>query len=458
MNHPKFAIQSGHDSYASANASANVSANASALSPVLTPTLAQQIAGETSAIIGFNVLITDPDGTVIGSGDTNRVGTFHEASVDVMRTRRPAAHSSAQARDLRGVRPGVTLPIFLDDSPVGTVGITGAPKVVRRFGLVVKRQTEILLQESVLLRSRLLHERALEDLVRDIAHFDADVVAADFVAYRAGELGYDLALPRAVVVIEIGNGSAAPALRAALLRAVRSRFDDPQDVIAALAPDRLVALRRLPGPRMPGPRAPSPRMPGPRPAVRSAAGGTTGPAAGAAVGPAAASAAALPNADLVALCHQIAGDIGQRFDLPARIGVGDRAGSVAGLHDSYHDAVIALRLGRSDSDQPAVHTIDDLRIHQLLASVGQHARTRFTDALIGSLRAETDWPVLRGTLVAWCESGFNLVHASAALHIHRNTLVYRLAKISRLTGRQPQAYQAMFALYLAALSEQIHTE
>lgn len=438
------------------------------LPPVLTPTLAQQIAGETTAIIGFNVLITDPDGTVIGSGDTNRVGTFHEASVDVMRTRRPAAHSSAQARNLRGVRPGVTLPIFLDDSPVGTVGITGAPKVVRRFGLVVKRQTEILLQESVLLRSRLLHERALEDLVRDIAHFDADVVAADFVAYRAAELGYDLVLPRAVVVIEIGNGSAAPALRAALLRAVRSRFDDPQDVIAALAPDRLVALRRLPGPRtpppkVPGPKVSSPKVPGartsgPRPGARSAASGTTGAAAGAAVAPATVSAATPPNADLLALCHQIAGDIGQRFDLPTRIGVGDRASSVAGLHDSYHDAVIALRLGRSDGDHPAVHTIDDLRIHQLLASVGQHARTRFTDALIGGLRAETDWPVLRDTLVAWCESGFNLVRAAAALHIHRNTLVYRLAKISRLTGRQPQAHQAMFALYLAALSEQIHPE
>jgi carbohydrate diacid regulator len=395
----------------------------STLPPVLTPALAQQIAGETTAIIGFNVLITDPDGTVIGSGDTGRVGTFHEASVDVMRTRQPAAHSSAEARNLRGVRPGVTLPIVLDDNPVGTVGITGAPKVVRRFGLVVKRQTEILLQESVLLRSRLLHERALEDLVRDIAHFDADVVAADFVAYRAAELGYDLALPRAAVVIEIGNGSAAPALRAALLRAVRARFDDPQDIIAALTPDRLTALRRLA-------------------VARTATPVAAVPGAGA-------------GADLVAVCHQIADDIGQRFDLPARIGIGDRAGSVAGLRDSYHDAVIALRLGRSDSDQPAVHTIDDLRIPQLLASVGQHARTRFTDALIGGLRAESDWPALRHTLVAWCESGFNLVRAAAALHIHRNTLVYRLAKIGRLTGRAPQQHQAMLALYLAALSDQI---
>jgi carbohydrate diacid regulator len=408
MNHPKFGIGASHDSYASTNAPAGV----------LTPALAQQIAGETTAIIGFNVLITDPDGIVIGSGDTGRVGTFHEASVDVMRTRQPAAHSSAQARNLRGVRPGVTLPIVLDDSPVGTVGITGTPKVVRRFGLVVKRQTEILLQESVLLRSRLLHERALEDLVRDIAHFDADVVAAHFVAYRAAELGYDLALPRAAVVIEIGDGAAAPALRAALLRAVRARFDDPQDIVAALTPDRFTVLRRLPAARKATP-------------------------------------AAAASGDLVTLCQRIVDDIGQRFGLPARIGIGDRTGSVAGLRDSYHDAVIALRLGRAGVDQPAVHTIDDLRIHQLLASVGQHARTRFTDALIGGLRTESDWPALRHTLVAWCESGFNLVRAAAALHIHRNTLVYRLAKIGRLTDRAPQQHQAMLALYLAALSDQI---
>src|SRR5438094_10532689 len=116
--------------------------------PVLTPVLAQEIAGDTSAIIGFNVLITDQDGMVIGSGDTGRVGTFHEASVEVMRTREAAAHSAGQARALRGVRPGVTLPIIIEGEALGTVGITGAPARVRRFGLVVKRQTEILLQES----------------------------------------------------------------------------------------------------------------------------------------------------------------------------------------------------------------------------------------------------------------------------------------------------------------------
>src|SRR5438045_3230620 len=82
-----------------------------------------------------------------GGGSRSRVGTFHEASVEVVRTLRPATHSAAQARSLRGVRPGITLPIVLGETAMGTVGITGSPGQVHRFGLVVKRQTEILLQE-----------------------------------------------------------------------------------------------------------------------------------------------------------------------------------------------------------------------------------------------------------------------------------------------------------------------
>src|SRR5436305_2178779 len=106
----------------------------STVAPVLTTGLAQEIAGETSGIIGFNVLITDRDGTVIGSGDRGRVGTFHEASVEVMRTLQPAAHGAEEARRLRGVRPGITLPIVLGGTALGTVGITGSPGRVRRFG------------------------------------------------------------------------------------------------------------------------------------------------------------------------------------------------------------------------------------------------------------------------------------------------------------------------------------
>ncbi|WP_308298822.1 helix-turn-helix domain-containing protein [Streptomyces sp. GESEQ-35] len=70
-------------------------------------------------------------------------------------------------------------------------------------------------------------------------------------------------------------------------------------------------------------------------------------------------------------------------------------------------------------------------------------------------RVQPDWPVLRDTITAWCESGFNLVRASAALHIHRNTVVYRMNKIEQITGRPLREHRTTMALYLACLTDEL---
>lgn len=402
---------------------------------MLSPSLAQEIAGDTSAVIGFNVLITDAEGMVIGSGDTSRVGTFHEASVEVLRTQEPAAHTASEAHRLRGVRPGITLPLVTGGRAVGTVGITGTPAQVRRFGLLVKRQTEILLRESVMLRSRLLAERAAEKLLADIASYDPQVVEGEFLRFRAAELGFDLRLRRVAVAFEVtvpearNRRQGTPAqdmalVRSELLRTVREVFADPQDVVASTAPGWIGVLHRLPDRR--------------------------------------------PMEALTADCRRVVDVVAAQDGLTARAGIGEPAASVGGLHDSYQDACDALRLGtlRASAARwapprpkgeggPPVHLITDLRVHQVLAEVGRPARNRLLDRTAAELRTQPDWPVLRDTITAWCESGFNLVRASAALHIHRNTVVYRMHKIEEITGRPLRDHRTTMALYLACLADEL---
>jgi carbohydrate diacid regulator len=140
----------------------------------------------------------------------------------------------------------------------------------------------------------------------------------------------------------------------------------------------------------------------------------------------------------------------------ASAGLSDKATTVASLHESYQDASIALRLGvRLDN---TVSSINDLRIHQLLTAAGHRPRVRLRDGLIATVRAQPDWPALRQTFIVWCESGFNLVHAACALHLHRNTLIYRLNKIARLTGRPVRDFRGALALYLACLADQLGDE
>ena len=119
------------------------------------------------------------------------------------------------------------------------------------------------------------------------------------------------------------------------------------------------------------------------------------------------------------------------------------------------DALDAFRLGPRISPGSTTYLIDELRGHQVMASVGVRARARLMKVVAGPLVAQPDWCDLRATLIAWCESGFNLVRTAETLHIHRNTLIYRLQKIERLTATPWRDHRASLTLYLACLADQL---
>jgi carbohydrate diacid regulator len=363
---------------------------------MLTSSIANEIAVDTSAIIGFNVLITDRDGTVIGSGDPGRVGSFHEASVEVVRQIRAMSHDPEAASRLVGVEPGITLPLVLNGEAVGTVGITGSPGQVERFGRLVRNQTEILLRESVLLSSRLFREKAVEDLLRDVAHYDRETDEPEMLTLRAHELGYNLRRRRVAIVVDV-EAAVEPTK---VVRTLRRVFDDPQDIVGSTSSGRFVVLHNE--------KAPSQDR-----------------------------------------CRRAMAEIGTG----CVVGIGATARSVPDLHDSYQDASTALYLAARLAKTGKVVHIDDLRVEELVASSGRQLRTRFVRALLGDLRLAADWPILRQTITTWCECGLNLVRAAAELQIHRNTLIYRLNKLEELTGQSTRDARFMLKLYLACVAD-----
>jgi carbohydrate diacid regulator len=384
---------------------------------VLTAALAQEIADENAAVTGLGILITDRSGNVIGSSDPKRIGSFHEASVQVITTQVPTSHTARQASALQGVRPGLTLPILLDGEAVGTVGITGSPARVRRFGPLVRRHTEILLRESAALRSQLLHERGVEDLVHDIGNFDPQIIESAFLLARAQELGYTLGVPRAAVVFGLRaqsqDGRAASVLRPELVRVIREKFSAAADIVAATTPGRYVVLHRL------------------RPARPQ------------------------PPDSLTSLCDAVADAVRLRHGLAMSAGIGGVGTTLIELRSALQDASDALLLGGKVAPGVCTHSIRELRAYQLLSNVGQRSRSRLIATELAELRSHPDWPQLRTTLIAWCEAGFALVDASARLHIHRNTLLYRIAKIEQITGRSLRDYRGCITTYLACLADQI---
>ena len=389
--------------------------------------VAQEIADRISEAVGHNVLLTDAQGWVIGSGDPERVGTFHEASVPVIRRREVAWHDAKAARPLTGVQPGITLPLVIGKAAVGSVGITGDPAVVRPFGEIVRRQTEILIRETSLLRLGLLRERALEQLLQDIASFDGDPRDAAAIGLRAEELGFRLDLPRAPVVLEVphdARDAATAGDRAVdrqsrkydLLRAVRDVFSNQQDLVTSVGTDAIVVLWD--------------------------------------VGPGTSEDGTLRER-LVERCQHAVDDLEHRWEAQTSAGLGAIAANLGALAQSYRDAWNALRLGVLLQPGRRIFHAQEFRLRQILLNVEARAGAAYQESLLGALRAERNWPEVRNTLVAWCENGFRLIDTANALHIHRNTLVYRLTKIGELGGLDAREPQTALALYVACLLEEM---
>ena len=126
----------------------------------LTHKCAQNIVDRTMKVLKYNINIMDHMGVIVGSGDKKRLDTFHQGAAEVIQAGKAMEITVEQARGLEGARPGVNLPVYLNEKIVGAVGITGDPDEVRPFGELLKISVENMLQQVFL-----TEQLRMEDLV-----------------------------------------------------------------------------------------------------------------------------------------------------------------------------------------------------------------------------------------------------------------------------------------------------
>ena len=144
-----------------------------------------------------------------------------------------------------------------------------------------------------------------------------------------------------------------------------------------------------------------------------------------------------------------------RSDTRASInmGLGRYHPGVRGLAHSYQDARAALSLGRRFHGQDGVYCLDALGIAAFVGLSDERTKIELATYLLSPLDHE---PELLDTLGAFFAADCSPSATAQRLAIHRNTLAYRLDKITSLTGLDPRrfddAVQIRLALVLRSLS------
>jgi len=392
---------------------------------------AAEIADSTSEVIGYDVIITDTEGIIIGASRQIRLGSLHEQSLEVIKTNRGAAVDKTAAQKFKGTLPGVTYPIqSMTGKVVGSMAITGDPIHVKPFALIVKKQIEILLRERELQEYATNREETLQAVLHDISHFIPGISDRRMLISRAKEFGFDPSSHYISIAVDLyqfaryarltrkrclEEKTETPELiiqktKNEIIKIIRMAFTDHADLSVMTGNSKYLIFHSVGG-----------NISGREHSIYK-----------------------YTNYS----CRQILENL-EKMKLNAAIGIGSIARNLEELSCSYQESWRALQLGKKYNQGPGIYNIQNYRVEELLASLQPALRNRFIQRNVASFRQQNDWEEVRQTFLTWCENNFSLVGAARELHIHRNTLNYRLEKIKRIGNIDLKDYRETLKLYLA---------
>ena len=138
--------------------------------------------------------------------------------------------------------------------------------------------------------------------------------------------------------------------------------------------------------------------------------------------------------DLEKLARSIVDTLGSEFYTQAIVGIGTTVEGIKDLASSFKEAQVALEVGKVFDNERSIIRYDHLGVARLIYQLPttlceMFLREVFKRGSIESLDQETLF-----TIQKFFENNLNVSETSRKLFVHRNTLVYRLEKIKRLTG------------------------
>jgi len=138
--------------------------------------------------------------------------------------------------------------------------------------------------------------------------------------------------------------------------------------------------------------------------------------------------------DLEKLARSIVDTLSGEYYTRVVVGIGTIVVGIKDLARSFKEAQVSLEIGKVFDTEKAIVRYDNLGIARLIYQLPttlceQFLREVFVKGSIESLDKETLF-----TIQKFFENSLNVSETSRRLFVHRNTLVYRLEKIKKLTG------------------------
>jgi carbohydrate diacid regulator len=334
----------------------------------LNKTLAQEIANKVMNVIPYNINIMDEEGLIIGSGDLERINSYHEGAIDAIKRGEMVTIYDSQ----EGAKPGVNIPINFKNRVIGVIGVSGDPTIVSPLASIVKVTAELLINQEYLFAERRVKEQMIEEFLYQWAFRTEDYNTAFINSGKA--IGVDLTIPRKAIIFK------------GRLNKDRLVLNEAEHMIR-FNPETILFI--------------------------------------------------------VSEKSEILGRLRVCQDENKRIGVGSLGFNLStSIQEAQRGIEISEKLGFKDP----VCQYEDIRFIDFITNNDidfSHISKTFE-----SLEESPKGHELIETLLSFIQNSGDVNAISQQLHIHRNSLAYRLQKIEAITGKNPKEFTELFQLFI----------
>lgn len=138
--------------------------------------------------------------------------------------------------------------------------------------------------------------------------------------------------------------------------------------------------------------------------------------------------------ELEKLANSIVDTLASELMTNVKVGIGSIVNTISEVGHSYKDATVALEVGKVFDNDRSIVSYNNLGIGRLIYQLPTKMCELFLSEVFkkGSLDILDTETIV--TIQKFFENNLNVSEASRQLFVHRNTLVYRLDKIYKLTG------------------------
>lgn len=157
------------------------------------------------------------------------------------------------------------------------------------------------------------------------------------------------------------------------------------------------------------------------------------------------------NAKLLSVATQISAALVDEIVEQPSIGIGKAVTNLSELPKSYKTAVSALEIGYVFENKNKIYSYMNLGISRLITSVPiEKCKAFLNEILKEDVLREIDADTM-STVQRFFDYDLNISLAARELYIHRNTLVYRLNNIQKLTGLDVRKFDDALLFKVAML-------